>query len=365
MGRNVKRSDGKTIDLDLAQAEAYDSENKALKTTTTVNVGDIEIGAVEIKDGTSDQRAVIDSTGAIKTTAAANSTATGTIDAAEETVECTISPGASTVGIQLTGTWAGVGDLVIFEATVDGTNWTSIYANLTSAGSIAVIVSGSNGLYQMAAAGYVKVRVRGYTWGTPGSCSVSFNSTVGSSASLLALPLPSGSNVIGKVGIDQTTVGTTNAVSLVDALGTISSDNPLPVEIFASPESADIIFDGVNEAIVVTQNNQPLPEGASTSNNQALILTELGQKTEPNDSQMTVTQGLVERLVFNALKKLNVDSTGRLRVSAESVASHAVTLSSTVVSAITAWGLTTATSKSQWESQLQFEQGFRKNLVIS
>jgi hypothetical protein len=79
-------------------------------------------------------------------------------------------------------------------------------------GSIAVITSGLNGLYQMAVAGYAKVRVRGHTWGTPGVCLVSFNSTVGSSASLLALPMPPGTNVIGKFGIDQTTDGTTNKI---------------------------------------------------------------------------------------------------------------------------------------------------------
>ena len=148
----------------------------------------------------------------VPTTSVANSTAAGIIDALGETVECVVSPGASTVGCQLTGTWEAAGDLVCFEGTVDGTNWTFIYANLTSLGSIAVMISGSNGIYQIAAAGMVKVRVRGHTWGAPGSCTVSFNSSVGSSASLLALPLPTGANVIGRVSIDQTTIGTTNAV---------------------------------------------------------------------------------------------------------------------------------------------------------
>jgi len=143
-----------------------------------------------------------------------NTTATGIIDAVNETVEVTVSPGASTVGCQLTGTWAGVGDLVTFEGTVDGTNWTSIYANLTSQGSLAVTVTGSNGIYQMAVAGMVKVRVKGSTWGTPGSCSVSFNSSVGSSASLLALPLPAGSNVIGATMIKETAPTDTTKINV-------------------------------------------------------------------------------------------------------------------------------------------------------
>ena len=164
----------------------------------------------------------------IPTTSVANSISTGTIDALNEVVECTVSPGASTIGCQLTGTWAAVGDLISFEGTVDGTNWTAIYANLTSVGSLAVTVSGSNGIYQIAGAGMAKVRVRGSTWGTPGSCSVSFNASVGSSASLLALPLPVGSNIIGKVGIDQTTPGTTNAVAFTNTSINIGTVTTLP-----------------------------------------------------------------------------------------------------------------------------------------
>jgi hypothetical protein len=177
-----------TIDNDLVVSGAVSVSN--LPTTQAVS-GNVTVGNFPVTQPVS---------GTVATTSAANTTATGTIDAAEETVECTVSPGASTVGCQLTGTWAAAGDLISFEGTVDGTNWTSIYANLTSVGSLAVTISGSNGVYQIAAAGMVKVRVRGSTWGTPGSCTVSFNSSVGSSASLLALPLPVGVNYIGQVG---------------------------------------------------------------------------------------------------------------------------------------------------------------------
>lgn len=40
-------------------ADVYDSNNHVLKTSATINVGDIEIGAVEIKDATTDTRAVV------------------------------------------------------------------------------------------------------------------------------------------------------------------------------------------------------------------------------------------------------------------------------------------------------------------
>ena len=55
--------------------------------------------------------------------------------------------------------------------------------------------------------------------------------------------------------------------------------------------------------------------------------------------------GIVERITNGILKRLNVDSVGRLRVSAESVASHAVTLSTlATLTSITNWGLRTATA---------------------
>jgi hypothetical protein len=134
----------------------------------------------------------------LATTAVANTTASGTIDAVNETVECVVSPGAGTVGCQLTGTWAAAGDLIIFEATTDGTNWIAIY---TSMGASAVLITGSNGIYQLGAAGYVKVRARGYTWGAAASCYVSFNSTVGPSAVVISTPLPQGANFLGTQGI--------------------------------------------------------------------------------------------------------------------------------------------------------------------
>ena len=86
----------------------------------------------------------------------------------------------------------------------------------------------------------------------------------------------------------------------------------------------------------------PLPNGAATSDKQ---------------------EGFSERLAFNALRRLSIDASGRLRIAAESVASHAVTL--TTLTNLTNWGLSTATAKSQWESNLQYQSGYRRNLVKS
>lgn len=81
---------------------------------------------------------------------------------------------------------------------------------------------------------------------------------------------------------------------------------------------------------------------------------------ETDDSLlMHISQGV--------LKKLNVDSGGRLRVSAESVASHAVTLSSTSVTtcATTSFAGMTIAAYEQLQSNLAYQSGFRRNLVIA
>ena len=132
-----------------------------------------------------------------------NYTSSGTVTTdvagAGNTVECIVSPGSSTVGCQVVGLTA-LGNLLRFEATTDGTNWTSIY---TSMGTSAVVTTGQDGIYQLAGAGYVKVRVRGIATWNAGSVSISFNSTVGASSMAISTPLPQGTNLIGSVGVSS------------------------------------------------------------------------------------------------------------------------------------------------------------------
>jgi hypothetical protein len=63
--------------------DVWDDVNHRLRTDATLEAEDIEIGAVEIKDATSDHRAIVDSTGALKTTA--------TIDTGDLATEDTLS----------------------------------------------------------------------------------------------------------------------------------------------------------------------------------------------------------------------------------------------------------------------------------
>lgn len=72
-------------------------------------------------------------------------------------------------------------------------------------------------------------------------------------------------------------------------------------------------------------------------------------------------EGLVERTVMHILSRLNVDSAGRLRVGDCTLTSGTVT----TLTNLTNWGLHTATAKSQWESQMAYQMGFRRNLVVT
>jgi len=93
----------------------------------------------------------------------------------------------------------------------------------------------------------------------------------------------------------------------------------------------------------------------------------------PTQKDATTEDTFLTHILHNVLKKLNVDSSGRLRVSAEnsitvgSCASHAVTLSSTSITtlATTSFAGITAASYQQLLAHGDYVTGFRRNLVVS
>jgi len=70
--------------------------------TTTIDAGDIQIGAVEIKDGSSDNRASVDSTGALKVTGGASSVSAQYISPADFTATYTSSSTITLTGLPFT-----------------------------------------------------------------------------------------------------------------------------------------------------------------------------------------------------------------------------------------------------------------------
>jgi hypothetical protein len=171
------------------------------------------------------------------------STGTGwTSGTAGNTTQALMSAGGwPAIAVQLNQTSTISGGAVTFEGTYDGTNWVSVpVAQVLNPNTLApltnpyTLVASTNQPFVILAQGYQQVRLKlstvitGSATVTPQVALLPYNPTV---AALLN-PLVAGSAIIGKVGIDQTTPGTTNGVvvnngpanvTATDCSGTISS----------------------------------------------------------------------------------------------------------------------------------------------
>lgn len=128
----------------------------------------------------------------------ANTMATGTITAPAQTVGITVPPGGSAIGIEITGIWTGQ---IEFEATVDGSNWFSIYVSSTSTSTNA---TAGNGIFVLPGAGFTAIRTRASALSV-GTATVTINASIGTAGTILSAPLPTGTNTIGHVIIDGST----------------------------------------------------------------------------------------------------------------------------------------------------------------
>jgi hypothetical protein len=82
----------------------------------------------------------------------------------------------------------------------------------------------------------------------------------------------------------------------------------------------------------------------------------------------TNDEPLTARIANNVLKRLNVDSSGRLRVSSEATVISSGTVTTVTTAATvgsTNIGGMTATAWQQKEANLAYQCGFRRNLVVT
>jgi hypothetical protein len=138
-----------------------------------------------------------------------NTTATGTLTAPAQVVTVTVPQGGSSIGLQVTGTWTGQ---IEFEATVDGTNYVSVYASNNSGTSTNATTV--NGGFILPGAGFLTVQVRASALSS-GTANISFNASVGTSGATLTGPIPAGTNNIGDVDV-ATIAGGDNNIGNVD-----------------------------------------------------------------------------------------------------------------------------------------------------
>lgn len=85
--------------------------------------------------------------------------------------------GQSSAVLSIVGTFVGI---LTFEATVDGTNWFSVFAVKVGNGAIASTAS-TTGLYRIACSGYTSIRARVSTWTSGTSVTVKARTTQHSS----------------------------------------------------------------------------------------------------------------------------------------------------------------------------------------
>lgn len=207
----------------------------------------------------------------------ANMPGSGTLTASDAVVGApdgvgTLISGASTAGsvvyvvapsayqswtLQITGYTSGT---VYTEGSMNSTNgydgtWVDVKGRRTGTapGTEAVTYAQtSNGIYRGNIAGFSMLRAR-LIGGT--GVSILFTISYGAGAVFLNSGIPSGSSIIGKVGIDQTTPGTTNLVSLGSATVNVSNGQTQPVTDAQLRASAVPVSLAVNTPVIATGTN--------------------------------------------------------------------------------------------------------------
>ena len=177
--------------------------------TETISAADYQF--FKLVDGTaaSTNKLIINSAGAASVSNS-DIIASGSLTALNAAATTATLQGVDTAGIQITGTWVGT---VTFEGTIDGTNWFAINGTTFASTGALVSTATANGQWQVDIGGVQLFRVRMSAF-TSGTAVVTVRASYGTSAIALDAPIPAGTNIMGKVGIDQTTIGTTNAVSI-------------------------------------------------------------------------------------------------------------------------------------------------------
>jgi hypothetical protein len=195
--------------------------------------------------------------------------ATGTITSTQSVSIALNNNG--TVGVQISGTWSGS---IVTEGSDDGTNWYAVPGVALTSGNVASAFSVNN-LIQVNVAGFNNFRVRGNTVAS-GTANINLHANAAVGGVVISNALVSGTNIIGRVGIDQTTPGTTNGVQINAALpaGSNSIGTVVATQSTASSLNATIVGStaagsGASSGLVTVQGNAsgtPVPISGSISN---------------------------------------------------------------------------------------------------
>lgn len=158
---------------------------------------------------------------------------TGTITANGQTVVLTLSGGATTAYIFITGTWSGI---LFYQTSMDGTSWATTSSSYVFDGS-PVNSTTVNRTVMTPVSGAQAVRVNCTSW-TSGTANVSIRAGQGTSSVFFGQMLPPGTNTVGNIG--NTVTSAPAGVRLSDGsaalIGQKASASSLPV-VLASDQS--------------------------------------------------------------------------------------------------------------------------------
>ena len=223
----------------------------------------------------------------------------------------TVPDGISTVSLQLTGTWTGQ---LEFEGSVDGTNYQSVEA---SNGTATVNAATGNDIYILPGAGYTKIRVRASSW-TSGRATITFLASTGPATSILTGAIPAGTNIIGKVGIDQTTAGTTNAVA-VTAVKTIQTEllTITAVAANAQQKSSELSLTGIKKCTIFIDHGRTAVTAFVVAGTEYRI--EASQKASGDDTWVPLASVVCDITAAVAIVMDNAEAAGATRIECTAV----------------------------------------------
>ena len=234
----------------------------------------------------------------------ANATFSGTLSASDAVVAAPVGDGTLISGASTAGSivaiavpngfvaWtllikAYASGTIYTEASTNSTNgtdgdWTEVKGRKTGTAVGVESISYAqvaNGYYRGNAAGFTYLRARLIGGVTP---TISWYVSAAQGATFLNSGIPSGGSIIGKVGIDLTTPGTTNLVS-IGTNGTVAINTALPTG------TNTIGAVNVIGTVPVSASSLPLPTGASTETTLAALNTKV---TAVNTGAVTISTAL-------------------------------------------------------------------------
>lgn len=233
-------------------------------------------------------------------------TATGSLTSATSVTLSALNA-IETVSVNITGTWVGT---VVFEATIDGTNFFTIDGVAFNSSGAFVTSTTANGQWQFNVAAVQSVRARVSTY-TSGTVVITLRGTIAAGTTTLGSPLPAGGNIIGSTylidsaGVNKVTVKATTTQAT-------TADTALVVAV--SPNNTVAVTQSGTWNVGTITTIPAIPAGTNIMGRVGIDQTTPGTTNAFSLSQIgsttAVTAGVAGALAIGGITAVNTTSTG-------------------------------------------------------